>query len=149
MRSADRIPAPPSYVDKHGTAFTCVALILAAGCSRGTPAAATPAPPEVLVITVAPQALANIIEAPGRLEAVRTAEVRARVNGIVQRRLYLEGSDVRAGQALFAIDPRELRAQLSAALATLTRAEAYAHFVEMQMSCRRCSSHGAGVVTDG
>lgn len=72
------------------------------------------------------QPLANLVEVPGRLEAVRTAEVRARVDGIVERRLYTEGTDVRAGQALFAIDPREMRAQLSAVQATLQRAEATA-----------------------
>jgi membrane fusion protein (multidrug efflux system) len=116
MTSAERIP----------TAFTCLALILAAGCSGDTPATATTPPPQVRVITVASQALANMIEAPGRLQAVRTAEVRARVNGIVQKRLYQEGSDVRAGQALLAIDPREMHAHLSAARATLSRANATA-----------------------
>jgi membrane fusion protein (multidrug efflux system) len=68
----------------------------------------------------------NVIEVPGRLQAVRAAEVRARVDGIVQRRLYQEGTDVRAGQPLFAIDPRELRAQLSAVQAALSRARATA-----------------------
>src|SRR3546814_19287505 len=58
--------------------------------------------------------------------ATRTAEVRARVDGIVQRRLYDEGSNVRAGQALFAIDPRELRANLNAVQATLECAQANA-----------------------
>jgi membrane fusion protein (multidrug efflux system) len=77
-------------------------------------------------VTVRTQPVANVIEVPGRLQAVRTAEVRARVDGIVQRRLYEEGTDVRAGQPLFAIDPRPLRAQLSAAQATLARAEATA-----------------------
>jgi membrane fusion protein (multidrug efflux system) len=126
VTSTDRIAAPPSSVDKLGSAFICVALILAVGCSRGTPATTAPPPPEVRVMMVSSQTLANIIEVPGRLQAVRTAEVRGRVNGIVQRRLYLEGSDVRAGQGLFAIDPRELRAQLNAALATMARARATA-----------------------
>lgn len=78
------------------------------------------------MVTVQPRPVVNMVELPGRLEAVRTAEVRARVDGIVQRRLYEEGTDVRAGQPLFAIDPRELRAQLSAAQAALARAEATA-----------------------
>ena len=72
------------------------------------------------------QPIENVVEVPGRLEAVRTAEVRARVNGIVQRRLYQEGTDGRQGQALFAIVPREMRAELSAAEAALARAEATA-----------------------
>lgn len=57
---------------------------------------------------------------------MRVAEVRARVDGIVERRLYSEGSDVRAGQALFRIDPRERQADYSAALATLQRNRATA-----------------------
>src|SRR3546814_3259775 len=93
-----------------------------AGCSdKPTPA---PPPPEVEVITVKSQPIPNVVELPGRVQATRTAEVRARVDGIVQRRLYDEGSNVRAGQALSAIDPRELRANLNAAQATLERAQA-------------------------
>ena len=102
-----------------------VALLVVACSKGGTPPAAPP-PPEVRIITVAAQPVANVIEFPGRLQAVRTSEVRARVDGIVQRRLYTEGTDVRAGQPLFEIDPRQLRAQLSAAEASLARAEATA-----------------------
>jgi membrane fusion protein (multidrug efflux system) len=104
----------------------CVgAALLLTACSKAAPPAAPP-PPEVTVITVASQPVMSVIELPGRLQAVRTAEVRARVDGIVQRRLYTEGTDVRAGQPLFAIDPRQLRAQLSASEATLARARATA-----------------------
>jgi membrane fusion protein, multidrug efflux system len=104
---------------------TAGALLLA-GCGGGGEAPPAPPPPEVTIHTVTPQDLTNVIELPGRVQAIRTAEVRARVNGIVQRRLYDEGSDVRAGQALFAIDPRELRASLGAVQATLARAQANA-----------------------
>src|SRR3546814_20541917 len=100
------------------------ALLMFAGCSdKPTPA---PPPPEVEVITVKSQPIPNVVELPGRVQATRTAEVRARVDGIVQRRLYDEGSNVRAGQALFAIDPRELRANLNAVQAKLERATANA-----------------------
>lgn len=104
----------------------CVATlaILAGACKADAPA--TPPPPEVRVVSVTAQPIANVIEVPGRLQAVRTAEVRARVDGIVQRRLYTEGTDVSEGQPLFAIDPRELRARLNSAEATLARAEATA-----------------------
>ena len=78
------------------------------------------------MITVESQPIANSIDVAGRLGAVRTAEVRSRVDGIVQRRLYQEGTDVREGQPLFAIDPRELRARLGSADAALSRAEATA-----------------------
>jgi membrane fusion protein (multidrug efflux system) len=101
------------------------APLLVAACSKPAPPAAPP-PPQVNVITVGTEPIANVIELPGRLQAVRIAEVRARVDGIVQRRLYTEGTDVREGQPLFEIDPRELRARASAAQAALTKAEATA-----------------------
>lgn len=113
----------PAGIGWAGSAVMA-AMLLLAGCTQAAPQQQAPPPPEVRVITVRSQPIANMIEVPGRLQAVRTAEVRARVDGIVQRRLYEEGTDVRAGQALFAIDPRELRAQLSAVQATLARAEA-------------------------
>ena len=78
------------------------------------------------MVAVATEPITDVIELPGRLQAVRISEVRARVDGIVQRRLYTEGTDVREGQPLFAIDPRELRARASAAQAALARAEAMA-----------------------
>lgn len=101
-----------------------LALLALAGCSSEAPPA--PPPPEVEVVTVRAQPVANIITLPGRVQAVRSAEVRARVDGIVQRRVYEEGTDVRAGQVLFTIDPRELRAKLDAVEATLARAQAAA-----------------------
>lgn len=83
-------------------------------------------PPEVEVITVAPASVPHTVEAPGRLQAVRTAEVRARVEGILERRLYKEGSEVKAGQALFQIDQRTLAANVASAKATLAKARAQA-----------------------
>jgi membrane fusion protein, multidrug efflux system len=100
-------------------------LILGSACDNAPPAPAPP-PPEVRVIVADAQKSANVIEVPGRLQAVRTAEVRAQVDGIVKRRMYDEGTDVKAGDVLFQIDPRELQAQLSATRAALTRAEATA-----------------------
>ena len=101
------------------------ALLLLAGCGDAAPPPAPP-PPDVGIVTVQPEAIVNTIEVPGRLQAVRTAEVRARVDGIVEQRVYAEGTDVRAGQLLFIIDPRPLQAQVNAAEATLARAEATA-----------------------
>jgi membrane fusion protein (multidrug efflux system) len=93
-------------------------------CSEQAPPA--PPPPEVGIVVAQPSPLDNITEIPGRVQAVRMAQVRARVDGIIQRRLYVEGSDVKAGQPLFLIDPREAKAKLSAAEAALLRAEATA-----------------------
>jgi len=100
-----------------------LAIALAACGSQQPPA---PPPPEVNVVTVRTQPIANVVELPGRVQAVRTAEVRARVDGIVERRLYEEGSDVRAGAPLFRIDPRPLAATYAAARAALARAQATA-----------------------
>jgi membrane fusion protein (multidrug efflux system) len=81
-------------------------------------------PPEVEVITVTPRNVPRTVEAPGRLQAVRTAEVRARVEGILERRTYTEGSEVKAGAVLFRIDSRTLAANVEAAKAALARGQA-------------------------
>ncbi len=84
------------------------------------------ATPEVGVVTLQPATIALQQELSGRLSPLRSADVRARVAGIVQRRLYEEGSDVSQGQALFQIDPAQLQASLSAAQAGLASAQANA-----------------------
>jgi membrane fusion protein (multidrug efflux system) len=81
-------------------------------------------PAEVGVVSVRPQALPLRKDLVGRLAPFRSAEVRARVPGVVQRRMYEEGSDVGEGQALFVIDPTELRAQTGQTQAALAAAEA-------------------------
>ncbi|HAN89299.1 MAG TPA: efflux transporter periplasmic adaptor subunit [Erythrobacter sp.] len=80
----------------------------------------------VRTITVAQADIDNVLELPGRVEPVRVAEVRARVTGIVQQRLYEEGTDVGQGQPLFRIDPAELRASYAQTQASLERAKATA-----------------------
>jgi membrane fusion protein (multidrug efflux system) len=79
---------------------------------------------QVGVVTVQPGTVALSTELPGRLEAWRSAQVRARVTGIVQKRLFTEGSDVKAGQSLFQLDATTYRATLDSALATQAKAEA-------------------------
>jgi len=80
----------------------------------GGPPAGMP-PPEVVVVQVGSKAATLTQELPGRVEAVRTAQVRARVEGIVEKRLFTEGSDVRAGQPLFRLDDRTYRTAAQAA----------------------------------
>ena len=109
---------------KSKIVFLAAALLLV-GCSEPNEEMAAQAIP-VRTVTVAVQTVPNIIELPGRVEPVRVAEVRARVTGIVQERLYEEGTDVRNGQPLFRIDPRELRASLNQTRAALARARATA-----------------------
>jgi membrane fusion protein (multidrug efflux system) len=75
-------------------------------------------------MTMAPQAVVLTTELPGRVEPLRTAQVRARVNGVVLKRQFTEGSMVRAGQALFQIDPAPYAAALASAQAQLARAQA-------------------------
>lgn len=104
-----------------------LAVVLSAcGKGGGAPAAgaAAPPPPEVGVITVALGDVGVATELPGRLEASRVAQVRARAAGIVQARLFREGSDVKAGQPLFRIDAAPYAAAQASARATLARAEA-------------------------
>jgi membrane fusion protein, multidrug efflux system len=108
-------------------AVVATAMLAAAGC-RGddTAKASTGAPPpiQVGVITLAPQVVTLTKELPGRTSAFRVAEVRARVNGIVQKRLFTEGADVTENQPLFRIDPGPYQAALESASAQLARAEA-------------------------
>jgi membrane fusion protein (multidrug efflux system) len=98
-------------------------MLAACGDRQDAPAAAMP-PVPVLVETVAASNVPDVVELPGRIEAVRTAEIRARVDGIVERTLYQEGTDLRANAPLFQIDDRDYRAQLQQAQAALTRATA-------------------------
>lgn len=103
-------------------------LSILTGCGEKEAAAQAPAngmpPPEVSVVTVAPENITLTTELPGRIDPVRIAQVRARVPGIVQKRVYREGSDVKAGDVLFRIDPGPYRAAYSSAQATLAKAEA-------------------------
>lgn len=80
--------------------------------------------PVVGVVTVHPQTVALTTELPGRLESIRTAQVRAQVGGIIQKRLFQEGSYVRAGQALYQIDSATYEANLESARAQLATAQA-------------------------
>ncbi|HZX28856.1 MAG TPA: efflux RND transporter periplasmic adaptor subunit [Telluria sp.] len=105
--------------------FSVLAVLLAAcGKKDAAQSGNRPPPPEVGVITAHVQSIALQTELPGRVEPVRTAQVRARVNGVVQKRLFTEGSEVRAGQTLFQIDAAPYQAALQSAQASLARAQA-------------------------
>ncbi len=104
-------------------------LLAACGQQSGTPAAPAGGgmpPATVGVVTVAPGTVSLTTELPGRLEASRVAQVRARAAGILRERLFKEGSDVRAGQALFRIDAAPYQAAVASAQASLARAQANA-----------------------
>jgi membrane fusion protein (multidrug efflux system) len=124
MRSAHS----PSLSLTRIAACTLAALVLLTACGKKDPAAPgaggkMPAP-EVGVITTRFQPVALQTELPARVEPVRVAQVRARVNGVVLKRLFTEGSEVKQGQSLFQIDPEPYQAQLNSAQATLGKAQA-------------------------
>lgn len=89
----------------------------------GAPGAGMP-PAEVDVITAAAASATITQDLPGRLQAVRSAQVRARVEGVVEKRLFTEGTDVAAGTPLFRIDARTYQAQAASAAADLAAAQA-------------------------
>ncbi|EEO26899.1 efflux RND transporter periplasmic adaptor subunit [Oxalobacter paraformigenes] len=96
------------------------ALLVACGDNAAPPARL----PEAAFVTVAPEKMAVENELPGRLESYRTAEVRARVPGVILKRAFEEGAYVKQGQLLFQIDPRSYEASVQSAKATVARAEA-------------------------
>lgn len=106
-------------------ALPLVALLALTGCSSGQEASGTPpaAPPEVGVYAVEPRELSLTTELPGRTIAFRVAEVRPQVTGIIQKRLYTEGTDVEQGQQLYQIDDAPYKAALARAEANALSAE--------------------------
>ena len=102
----------------------CALTFTGCGKKDSAPAPGQAPPPEVGVITIQPQRAVLTTELPGRVAPHLIAEVRPQVGGIVQQRLFTEGSDVKAGQVLYQIDPATYRAAFASARATLARAEA-------------------------
>ncbi len=101
-----------------------------AGCSDKAPAPAPRGPVEVGVVTVQPERQSVTTELPGRTSAHLVAEIRPQVGGIVQKRLFTEGADVKAGQVLYQLDPAPFEAALASAEASLGRAQATAGSAE-------------------
>jgi RND family efflux transporter MFP subunit len=95
------------------------------GCGRKVPLPA-PSPPKVSVVTLRAQALPITTELPGRVSPYRIADVRPQVNGIILKRLFVEGSEVKAGQQLYLIDPAPYRAAYDSAIAAQASARALA-----------------------
>jgi membrane fusion protein (multidrug efflux system) len=99
--------------------------LLPGGCDRRQQqSSAPPAIPEVVAVTAQPQKVVLTTELPGRTSPYLVAEIRPQVNGLVQKRLFTEGSDVQAGQVLYQIDPAPFQAALDSARAALARSEA-------------------------
>ena len=105
------------------TALTIATAVLA-GCGKAEPASTPAQPPEVSVVTVHRGSVPITTELPGRTSAYLVAQVRARVDGIVQQREFEEGGEVEAGQRLYQIDPAPYIASLDSAKASLQKAKA-------------------------
>ena len=121
-----------------------VAGLMTPGC--GSQQAAAPPPvPEVAIVTVSPERMVLTTELPGRTSAYLVAEIRPQVNGIIQKRLFEEGSDVRAGKVLYQIDPAPFQAAYDNAAANLSgmrRAAERARAALEASVARRCATAG-------
>jgi len=114
----------PATTRRSGLLALCCVASLAAGCSPSTAVAPQAQVAEVAVFVVAPQALHRRTELPGRTSAFQVAEVRPQVGGLIQQRLFVEGADVKAGSALYQIDPASYQAAYNSAKAALSKAKA-------------------------
>jgi membrane fusion protein (multidrug efflux system) len=113
---------------------------LLAGCEEpiSTAAASQPTEPDVSIVTVKPQSRAIVRELPGRIAPTRVAEVRPRVSGIVVERLFRQGSEVKAGEPLYRIDPHPFEVEVMANQAALAKAEAA--LLQAQQQARRIAT---------
>lgn len=101
-----------------------LALTLLGGCGSDADKAQGPAGSEVSVMTIQPQRVVISTELAGRVSALQISEVRPQVSGIIQKRLFTEGADVKNGEVLYQIDPATYQADIDSAKANLARAEA-------------------------
>jgi membrane fusion protein (multidrug efflux system) len=114
-----------SLMPSHRATSLCLICVAGlAACSSGKTAVPPNPPPEVGVVTLHPQPVTITTDLPGRTVAYRIAEVRPQVSGVILKRLFTEGSEVKAGQQLYQIDPASFQANLDSAQASLARARA-------------------------
>jgi multidrug efflux system membrane fusion protein len=119
--------------------YTCglaliVALVALAGCSKPHAQPAAPAAPPVSVAAALEQEVVETVDFPGRIEAVESVEVRARVNGYLQAVRFRPGAQVRKGDLLFVIDPRPFEAELARAEATLANTRAQLELARTELA---------------
>ncbi len=115
----------PGYTPLAWIAALLALALLLEGCGSGSAQQAGSAPaPEVATVTIQPQQVELTTELPGRTSPYLVAEIRPQVNGIIKKRLFREGSDVKAGQLLYQIDPAPFQVALDSAQASLGKAQA-------------------------
>lgn len=118
---AERAPSS----SRHALPSALLLAALLAACNSEKAAAPPPQPQlQVSVVTLHPQPVAITAELPGRVSASLIAEIRPQVNGIIKSRLFREGSEVKAGDVLYEIDPSPYQAALDSAVAAQHKAEA-------------------------
>lgn len=105
----------------NGLAGGAVGIAALLGCKSAPPPAMTP---DVAFVVIQPRKAALTTELPGRTAPYQVAEVRPQVNGLIQKRLFEEGTDVKEGAVLYQIDPVPYQAALDQAKATLAAAQA-------------------------
>ncbi|AHC36820.1 efflux transporter periplasmic adaptor subunit [Pseudomonas fluorescens] len=103
--------------------LSLIILVMLGGCSGGEPAPEA-VTPKVSVISIKPQSQVLTTELAGRTQAFMVAQIRPQVGGIVQRRLFVEGADVKVGQALYQLDAASYTAALAQSQASLAKARA-------------------------
>ena len=113
------------HILSRSLTLALMAGTLLAGCKEGPASASGAMPPSAVdVVTLNQTPLTLTTELSGRTSAHRIAEVRPQVNGIILKRYFVEGSDVKAGQVLYQIDPATYEAAVASAEASLAKAEA-------------------------
>lgn len=107
-----------------GALLAVIAAFGLAGCDVAPQEQEAPAPPQVSVLTLTGRELVISEDLPARVAALRSADIRAQISGIVQRRLFEQGAEISAGTVLFQINPAPFKANVDSAAAALQRAEA-------------------------
>ncbi|MGC8720197.1 MAG: efflux RND transporter periplasmic adaptor subunit [Thermodesulforhabdaceae bacterium] len=124
------------FPDQRFLGIVAVMLIFVGvfvGCSNQAQSQQQMQPPEVSTVTVSVESVELITELPGRVSAFRIAEVRPQVSGLILKRLFTEGSDVKAGQVLYQIDPAPFEAALNNARAALGKAQAQLPSIKLKV----------------
>lgn len=121
-------------MDKRTSLFfsLLIAVVLLSACRQENPKTIAPGPMEVDILTIKQQLVNLTVELPGRTAAYRIAEVRPQVGGIIKKRLFTEGSEVKAGQLLYQIDPDTYQARFDSAKAALAKADALEHSARLK-----------------
>ena len=121
-------------MDKRTSLFfsLLIAVVLLSACRQENPKTIAPGPMEVGILTIKQKPVNLAVELPGRTAAYRIAEVRPQVGGIIKKRLFTEGSEVKAGQLLYQIDPDTYQARFDSAKAALAKADALEHSARLK-----------------